>query len=268
MNVLSRVCVTACLCGFTVCSSYVNAALIVDLDPVDALVDYIDGDPVDYGNSSANDFPDANRALGHTVNATITPDTSDLSGTVVIMEYGGTANGFNLGLVDGVLTYMAKHNSADPFAPDSLNDTSLRPNGSTRGEAAVQSAAAALTAGTEYSVAVSWDQAGNLQLGISDGSGIVKDEFTLTGQFDNWSGNNSLAVGEGLRSFGGYSGELAGLTVSDPFDVDETPVNSFSGTISDLLYWNDAGTVIPEPTSLVVLMLGTSLCYLATRSRS
>lgn len=268
MNVLSRMCVAACLCGFAAFGSHVNAALIVDLDPVDALVDYVDGDPVDYGNDSANEFPDANRALGHTVNATITPDTADVSGAVVIMEYGGTANGFNLGLVDGVLTYMAKHNSGDPFAPDSLNDTSLRPDGSTRGEAAVQSSAAALSPGIEYSVAVSWDQAGNLQLGLFDGSGIAKDSFTLTGQFDNWSGNNSLAVGEGLRSFGGYSGEVGGNTVPDPFDVDETPVNSFAGTISDLLYWNDAGTVVPEPTSLVLVMLGTSLCYFATRYRS
>lgn len=238
------------------CSSASNAdaSLIVDLDPGAAQVAYSSGGTGEYTGLGAN------LALGHTVHATLTPAAGDLSGTVLIMEYGGTANGFNLGLVDGILTYMAKHNSSDAFAPDSLNDTALRPNGTTRGEAAVQSTAGPLAAGTEYSVAVSWDQAGNLQLGVSDGSEVERDSITLTGVFGNWAGNNSLGVGHGYSSFGGYSGELAGSVLPNPFDVNDTPVNSFTGSIGQLLYWNAAGNIVPEPHSIAMLLAGLSLC--------
>lgn len=228
-----------------------HAALIVDLNPGDAAFSYVDG-------GTATGSGSAVRANGHTVNATITPGAEDVTGTVVIFEYGGTSNGFNLGLVDGVLTYMAKHNSGDANAPDSLNDTSLRPDGSTSGEAAVQHSYGALTAGETYSIAVAWDQAGTLLLGLEAGGVIARNTFGLTGVYDNWSGNNSISVGVINASAGGYGGELAGTTVADPFDVDETPVSSFTGTVNDLLYWNDAGGVIPEPSTIAL----ASLCAL------
>lgn len=195
---------------------------------------------------------------GHTVNLEFTPATADLSGTVVLFDFGGTSNGFALTLVNGVLTYSAKHNSGDNQAPDSLNDTTL---GTSSREIAVQASLGALSAGTAYSAAVSWNPATlELQLGIEDAgqtSGSLQS-ITMTGDSGNWSGNDSVSFGELFNSAGGLGGELAGVTVPDPWDVDDTPINSFAGTKTAAYFWNDIGTVsaVPEPAATVLGLFG------------
>ncbi len=211
---------------------------LVRLDPGSATYD---------SSTDGNTFdaPGATVADGHTVRLELTPTAADLAGSTVLFEYGGTANGFAIILVDGVPTYCTKHNSGDNNEPDSLNDLSLRPNGSSSGEACVQAISGPLTAGAAYELAVAWDQAGLLQIGVTSGSGTVVGSFTLTGEFNNWAGNNKLGFGEVYLSAGGLGGELAGNTVSDPWDFDDTPTKAFAGTRTRALYWNDFAALNP-----------------------
>lgn len=190
--------------------------------------------------------PASTAASGHVVRLELTPAATDLAGSVLLFEYGGSSNGFSLILVDGVLTYSAKHNSGDNQAPDSLNDTSLN-------NACVQSAFGPLTAGTSYVLAAAWDQAGELQLGVKSPDGTLLSSFKLTGAIGNWVGNNTLGFGQLNGSAGGLGGELAGVTVPDPWDVDETPVKPFTGTRTRALFWNTSTALnpgFPDPWTL------------------
>lgn len=227
------------------------ALLVTDLNTVDA-------DWNDTAGNATLAIGAAEHALGHTVNIEFTPVSADLTGTVVLFEFGGTSNGFALTLIDGRLTYSAKHNSGDAQAPDSLNDTFLD---TASREIAVQSSLGALSAGTSYSAAVSWNPGTLvLQLGIENASQSTGslDSFTMTGDSGNWSGNDSVSFGEIFNSAGGLGGELVGTTVPDPWDVDETPVNAFTGTKGAGYFWNDIGTIaaVPEPSSLTLGVFG------------
>lgn len=252
------------------------AVLVSDLNTASAVYD--GGTISTVGGGVAQ--PDL--AAGHTFNVEFTPLAADVTGTVLLLEIGGTANGTGLYLINGVLSYLTKHNSGDPFTPDSLNDTSLIPGGGvTRGEAAVQSSFGTIAAGTAYSVAASWDQAGNLALAMEDSTSGQLDTFTLTGSYGNWSGDESFSVGTNPRSgaggpggsVGGMAGEIAGANPASPWNVEldnETPADlkGFSGTIDRALYWNDSGTLaltVPEPGVGLLALAG--LGFMARRRR-
>ncbi len=211
----------------------------------------------------------SSRPAGYTVDVVFTPTAADLTGTTVLWEYGGSSNGASLILVDGVLTTTAKHNSNDGRAPESLNDLTLRPDGSSPGEMAAQSTAGVLAAGIEYNAAVSWDQNGNLRIGIFGANLGGVDHFLISGDYDNWTGNNSISFGTIGNSAGGLGGELPDIRVNDPFDVNDTPVNGFEGIMGDVYFWNDAATVVPEPSTYAGLFgLAALLMVLARRRRS
>jgi len=244
------------------CLSTRADVLLTNLNPASAVYD---------GGRTNLGVAQPNLALGHSFNIEFVPVANDLSGTVLLMEIGGTANGSGLLLYNGEVFYSTKHNSSDPYTPASLNDTALRPDASSRGEAAVKSSFGALTAGAAYSVALSWNQAGDLYLAVQrDGVSNVVDPFSITGFYDNWSGDESFSVGQNPRagaggpggSVGGLAGEVDGNNPPAPWNVEldspaETPVlQSFAGTIARALYWNDSTIITPplasSPRTLIV----------------
>lgn len=267
--------------GVVAVPAAIQAANLSDLLPESAVYN---GGAINTGNAghptAPTPLPVQDLNLGHTMNVEFTPATDDMSGTVVLMEVGGTSNGSGMYLYNGELFYSTKHNSSDNWIADSLNDLSLRPDGSTHGEAAVLSGFGPLSVGAAYTAAVSWDQAGNLQLALQEGTtGGVLDLFTLTGVFGNWQGDRSLSVGQNPRveaggvggSVGGLSGEVPPNNPDAPWNVeldDNTPVlKSLAGTIDNALYWNAAGnlTVVPEPSTLALGTLGALALTLLRR---
>jgi len=264
-----------------------SSAFGVNLTDLSAGTAQYDGGAINTGNAShptvPTPIPVQNLALGHTMNVAFTPTVADLSGTVLLMELGGSANGSGLYLYNGELFYTTKQASSDNFIADSLNDTILIPGGGvTHGEAALLSTYGLLTAGLSYTAAVSWDQAGNLQLAIQQGvSAGVLDTFTLTGSFGNWQGDRSFSVGQSPRtqaggvggSVGGMAGENVGFNPAAPWnvetDTDVQILQSLAGTVENALYWNAAGnlTVVPEPSVIAVAGVGLTVLLLARRRR-
>ena len=224
--------------------------LVTNLSPITAVYD---GGTI---ATTAGGLAQPNLAGGHAFNIEFTPTADDLSGTVLLLEIGGTSNGTGLYLIDGVLTYVTKHNGTDDALPTGLNDTAIDP------AAAVTNSYGTVSAGVAYSVAASWDQGGHLILAIQADEQMTGkiDTITMTGAFGNWSGDESFSVGQNPRlgaggpggSVGGLAGEVAGDEYGAPFDVEddaETPLlKSFSGTIARALYWNAVGEIGLFPT--------------------
>jgi hypothetical protein len=265
-------------------TSSVLAANLTDLSSGTA---QYNGGAINTGNATATvptPIPTQTLASGFTFNIDFTPTTTDLSGTVLLGELGGTANGWGMFLYNGQLFFSTKQNSSDQYYPSSLNDLTLI-DGTGHGEAAVTSSFGSLSAGVEYSAAVSWDQAGHLNLAVQQGTAYgVLDSFTLTGAFGNWQGDRSFSVGQNPRtdgggvggSVGGLAGENPGDNPPAPWDVedDSTPnveyLKSLNGSVANALYWNTAGNLavaVPEPATCALVAMGLSASLLRLRSR-
>ena len=215
-----------------------RADLLTDLSLSASSLLY-NGGAVDDGSTagSASGIPslgDTEHASGFTANIAFTPTADDLSGAVLLMELGGTSNGFGLYLINGVPTLIMKQSSEDGVFPGSFSDTALP-------VVAVQSSSGALSADVYYSFAVIWDHsASTLELLVkSAGSSVVDDLFSITGSTGNWSGNDTLCVATFTDngSVGGFSGNDS--TVADIWDVDN--LASFSGSVDLAQLWNEVG---------------------------
>ncbi|MDB6079357.1 MAG: LamG protein, partial [Akkermansiaceae bacterium] len=220
-----------------------SSAILVNLDPATALYDSdVKGIVNDAGNGpgTANnksgvpliDDDPANthrHELGFTFNVAFAPLAEDLAGTRLLIEIGATSNGSGLYLIDGVPTFVGKQGSGDAQVPSSLNDATLP-------TLALQSSIGKLEAGTSYSLSVSWNQAGTLELkAVPDGGTVVFNSFSISGTPGNWSGNDTLGVKTiGRDNLGGLAGKDS--VKGAPFDVDNT--SSFAGQISRALFWN------------------------------
>jgi len=265
------------LSTLTAVTAAASTAAAANLSDLSAGTAQYDGGAINTGNAShataPTPIPSQTLSAGFTFNVEFTPGAGDMSGTVLLGELGGTANGWGMFLYNGELIFSTKQNSSDQYYPDSLGDLSLMPDAVTHGEAAVLSTFGALSVGLTYSAAVSWDQAGHLQLAVQEGtSSGAKDDFTLTGVFGNWQGDRSFSVGQSPRasaggvggSVGGLAGENPGANPPAPWNVEDDSENpilkSFSGDIVNALYWNEAGnltvTAVPEPRAGAILALG------------
>ena len=180
---------------------------------------------------------DTQHAYGFTINIAFTPTAADLSGTVLLMELGGTSNGFGLYLVDGVPSLIMKQSSADAVVPAGFPDVSLP-------AVAVQSSVGALSADVYYSAAVIWNHSSaTLELLVKPaGASVVGNSFSISGTVGNWSGNDSLSVGtySDTGSVGGLAGNDA--VVSAPWEVNN--LASFSGAIDSAQLWNEQGSIL------------------------
>ena len=238
------------------------ASLLVNLDPVDALFDSLTDD-----DSAAVGFgagaPPVN-LNGLTFNLTFTPAAGDLDSTTEalnLIEVGGDANGSGLYLLGGELHFLSKMNGAAGTAPAPANDLDWTSNGD-NDIILAKSSFGALVAGTEYSVAAIFDPfaASSLQLAVQPtGGSLSRETFALTnlGARTSWSGDNSVSAlrAGNLTNFGG-----ATTTGTSPFAESAINNNPFVGTAGQALYWNLNGSVIPEPSSFGLFVLG--LCGL------
>ncbi|WP_367874474.1 LamG-like jellyroll fold domain-containing protein [Luteolibacter sp. Populi] len=243
-----------------VLSSLTSGAVLVELDPQDALYDSDEKGIVDDGGTAGSKsgipaLADPQHVLGATFNISFTPVAADLdraaatptaARTVLLIEIGGSSNGLGLYLIDGVPTLLSKQGSNDVTVPGSLNDT-------TQPAIAVQSPIGKLNAGTTYSFSASWDHVNTVELVVKpDGGSPATSRHVISGNPGNWSGNDTLSVGKiSTTSVGGLAGGNAGSNLGAPFDLDLT--KNFTGTIVRALFWNANGVTPPIPTPPAVL---------------
>ena len=224
---------------------------------------------------------DAQRAAGLTMNLTITPTAADLTGTRLLMEIGGSANGTGLFLVNGVPTLVSKQASNASVVPNSANDTDLSDNTLT-----VQHNGPALQAGSTYTVGAILrfrgdgtaanpyqDASATLAVDSSgNGSAVSVTDFVLTDATTNginWSGNRSISVktkttGAGTNTnpnigyLGGTHEDATAVTpnglafFAGTRDTNIDGVQDFQGATADGYLWNQTG-LVPEPGALSVL---------------
>ena len=239
-----------------------TAGVIVNLNPATALYD---GGPVNDkqqpapGSSSCVSIPVPEN--GFTFNLEFSPAAADLSGTVLLMEIGNTANGTGLFLVNGVPTFVSKQGSADAnqpeYVPAGLPDLDFNnqpadtnniyaiTNANSFGVVAAQASSGALQAGRRYSLALSFDFTNKFELGLESCGHVTTNIFITTGPTNAaWPGNSSLTVGGGWitkASVGGLGGNTAGVNHDPTWDVDFC--KNFAGTIERGIYWNAVGVV-------------------------
>ena len=220
-----------------------QAAVIVNLNP--ATANY-NGGVVDDGGSpgSQSGIGLATAANGLTFNIEFVPAADDLSGTVLLLEIGGTSNGTGLYLVNGIPTFVSKQGAIDARAPEfvpptpDLDFADQAGGVNSLGVVAAQSDFGLLSAGQAYTVALSWDYVNQFQLGVESNGVVTTNNFTITGTIGNWAGNSTLSVGafSSKGNVGGLAGANTGNNLGAPWDVDLA--KPFAGTILRALYWN------------------------------
>ncbi len=244
----SRYVALAALVGSLCVLSDSQAGILVDLDPANAVYR---GGPI-----QSNPNTPATASAGMTFNITFTPEEEDLSGTVLLMEIGGSFNGSGLYLVDGVPAFVSGWNSGGSGqAPQPFDDTVLNDADE---YLAVDSEVGALSAGLETTVAVVLDNSsGILRLAVQNALGQDDDLFLVTGSASNqnWHGDRSLSVGLNIGNFT----SRGGLNAVDADRFYREGVKDLAGTIgdTDALYWNDVGVIVPEPSTWALALVGT-----------
>jgi MYXO-CTERM domain-containing protein len=259
-----------------------GSALLSSNDTAGQTVVFSPGAP-DANNSVqiATPTTDAQRAAGLTMNLTITPTAADLTGTRLLMEIGGSANGTGFFLVNGVPTLVSKQASNANVVPNSANDTDLADNTLT-----LQHNGPALQAGSTYTVgailrfrgdgtAASPYQDASATLAVdasNNGSAVSVTDFVLTDATTNginWSGNRTVSVktkttGAGTNTnpnigyLGGTHEDATAVTpnglafFAGTRDTNIDGVQDFQGATADGYLWNQTGSV-PEPGALGVL---------------
>jgi len=250
-----------------------QAALIVNLDPVDARFDSLTDNDDLAGGFNAGD-PGAENSNGLTFNVTFTPAAGDIDSTteaVNILEIGGDANGSGLYLLGGELHFISKMNGGGANFVGAFNDLDFSSGNNMIG---VQSSFGPLTAGSEYSVAVIFDPidaSPGLTIGVLPTGGILSTEsYSLggVGVKTNWDGDNSASAfrGTNVGNLGAAIISTDGNT-TNPFHENNINANPFEGTQGQALYWTlENAEIIPEPSSSLLGLLG-SLALLASRRR-
>jgi len=238
-----------------------HAAIIVNLDPSTARFDSLVDDDSGPGGFGAGD-PGAENANGLTFNVTFTPVAGDLDSStaaVSLVEIGGDANGSGLYLLGGELHFISKMNGSGPNVP-AFDDLDWASGNNMIG---ATSSFGALTAGTEYSVAVVFDPitSASLEIGVlPTGGSLSMDSFSLLniGTKNNWSGDDSASAfrGTDIGNFGGAS-----VGTGDPFEEAQINGNTFEGSAGQALYWSRNSMIIPEPSGLAFLGLGLLLLF-------
>lgn len=237
-----------------------SAELIVDLTPGSA-----DYDSSVSGNGVVG-VTDPNHNLGLTFNISFQPAALDVAtgaaAAINLLEIGGNANGTGLYLYNGEMHFLSKMQGVAADEVSTFNDLDFSSGNNMIG---VKAGFGALTAGTTYTAAVVYDPLGpgTLQLALKAGSGpVVEETYSLlgVGTKNSWSGNDTFT------SFISPSNAGGGNTVAaHPFN--EATMPAFAGTRGQALYWNSTASVIPEPGSAGLMLLGFGALVASRRLR-
>lgn len=236
-----------------------KAGILVGLEPAAALYDSnVKGIINDAGNGPAagaahlSGIPEIGGAdnahphtAGFTFNVEFVPNASDLTGTKLLIEVGALSNGSGLYLIGGVPTLLSKQGGSATAFPTGLNDTTLN-------AIAVQSSIGVLQAGVNYSFSASWNHLGTLELKVvPSGGGEIFNSFGITGNYGNWSGNDTLSVKTlNANNAGGLGRSSDTITVDPRFNTDAA--GSFAGQVVRALFWNAADVTPLETTAPVI----------------
>jgi hypothetical protein len=268
-----------------------NGAIIVSQDPATALFNSSTATP-SLGGITEGGVTSGTRANGMTMNVTVTPLAADLTGTVLLMEIGGSTNGTGFYLINGVPTFVSKQSSGSSYDPSPANDSAM----SSTDSSITVSTGTPLVAGTTYSLAaiMSFAQVSsgsttyvcsNVTLGMEAGSGPVSAfSFPITDTDTtaaapgsiNWDGNNTLSYGAadttntsttGGTTYG-YRGGLSDDTTGGGVFYDNNS-GSFSGTLGQGLFYNSTGSIVgvPEPLSASTVLLTAAALGAGRRRR-
>lgn len=197
---------------------------------------------------------------GMTMNLTFTPQASDLTGTVLLAEIGGTSNGSGIYLINGQVAVLSKSGFASGAGfQTSLNDTD--------GGAWAVSHPTSVAAGTGYSVGVILNGSETqVQIGLATIGLVDVASFALTNTGTNWHGNNTLSVKTNDQvGFRGGLSEDPTLATDSVFRA--ANALDFAGDI-EVSFWNATATgfqAVPEPASGLLAALGA--LFLARRRR-
>jgi len=215
----------------------IDQYLLFDLAPGDVL--FASDEPV-----TERRMMSAERERGFTFQVEIEPAAADVeSGRIVpLIELGGSLNGSGLYLVDGRAVFLAKQDSKEKQAPQSLSDRSFRDDGTL----AMTHPAGELEAGRNYRIAVSYTppdrDAGEARVrfrvagGNSQPSGHTRS-VAGTRPGADWSGNERLSIAtlpEDRARLGGYTKGAS----DEP--LKSLDVRAFQGTLRRAFYWNQS----------------------------
>ncbi len=202
-------------------------------------------------------------ANGITLAAQVTPTAADLTasttGTVNIIEIGGTAKGSAILLKDGNFIFVTKNdaNSASPVLEDT--DGVDHMIGITLGAA---------TADLDTQVWASFDGGNGLIRYSLNG---VANQLSITGTAAgwNWVGNNTLSFGMQDTQTGWYGGCAdLGDYAGAPYPADNFAsalATPFAGTVTRGQYFN-AVSAIPEPATAGLMgMMGFGILFFRRR---
>lgn len=197
------------------------------------------------------------RNAGVTFEVKITPSAEDLSGTVMVMEVGGSQNGLGLYLRDGVPLLLLKSGASGPsepvaYIPGVSNDASfldhLDGTSTDDRSVAIEHGVGVLPEGVPSTLAISYtpDRAGaDLYFAVAVNSGAAGEgssagaeveSYDILGNagedpLNNWHGNLGLGIGNQNDGRGG--------SVAQPGHVlSEGDVTDFTGSVSHGFYWN------------------------------
>ena len=250
-----------------------QAALIVDLDPIDARFDSLTDDDNPNTGFSAGD-PGGQNANGLAFNVTFTPAAGDVNSTtqaVNIIEIGGDGNGSGLYLLGGELHFLSKMVAGGGDFVTSFNDLNFSSGNNMIG---LQSSFGPLTVGSEYTVAVIFDPVDTsptLTIGVlPTGGSLATESYAIAGvgSRTNWSGDDSASAfrGGNISNFGGAIISNNANT-TNPFHENNINANPFEGTQGQALYWTqNSPEIVPEPSASMLGLLG-SLALLVRRRR-
>jgi len=196
-----------------------------------------------------------------TFNITFTPAAADLTGTVLLMEIGGTWNGTGLYLVEGVPVFVTKRASSNDQWPGPFDDTRLNDSGSATNNAAINHSYGRLTAEREYTIAAVYNPLGGypkigglggypsaselgglLRVAVDGGDNVDGATVLGSNKGDNWSGDDTLGIG--MQNGEGSRGGLAKNSSAGVWSA--ASARSLTGEIADALYWNQTGFILPQ----------------------
>lgn len=171
--------------------------------------------------------PDPGLDAGFAVEVAFTLSGFDNFGTVRVFEIGGSSNGFGIFLFDGIPHFVAKMNSTAAPIPSGLDDSDWAD-----GSVSVPLSMTDLPLDELARIAIICDL-DSLTYSVN-GSGGAIQMLTNRGTRNDWSGGDTLDVGQNLI----FGDDIGGLGVDPGGPFDEVSTFEMVGTVDVARLWH------------------------------